>query len=100
MEGRSELIRHTLGHLDEAIRYIIALPWDQRGIRTFLLGSVLPAVATLSIAASADSDFPRIGRTAMEYLLKYAESFESDNTGIWRFYRYLRQRCCERLQPE
>lgn len=63
--GRHEVVRHALGHLDAAMRYIEAVPAGQIGIRTFLLGSVFPAVATLRVVASGRQYHPKISRLEM-----------------------------------
>lgn len=90
----AELIRHTLKHLDEAIAYTAALPRDQIGIRTFLLGSILPAVATLEIAARAGHQLSKIDRATMQALLAFVEASAHDNDNIRRsFYEYYRSRC-------
>jgi farnesyl-diphosphate farnesyltransferase len=90
--GRAELIRHTLAHLDQAIEYTTALPASARGIRAFLLGSILPAVATLEIAATGARRDPKIDRQAMRSILEFIESAPGD-AEIRAWYDPHRARC-------
>lgn len=84
--GRSTLITHTIAHLDEAIAYILAIPRDEQGLRTFLLGSVLPAIATLNVAARTDQLAPKIDRAEMLDLLAFIANHVADDDAIKTHY--------------
>ena len=95
-DGLAALTHHALGHLDEAIAYTTALPPAQTGIRTFLLGSILPAVATLEVAASAAQKAPKIDRQAMRSILDFVDSAPSDEA-IRVLYDRQRRKSVEKL---
>jgi farnesyl-diphosphate farnesyltransferase len=85
--GKRELLAHTLGHLDSAMRYILALPPTETGIRIFLLGSVFPAIATLAVAASSTSRQPKISRLTMAGILHVIKTSLSDNEALATWYQ-------------
>ncbi|UCD27954.1 MAG: squalene/phytoene synthase family protein [Planctomycetota bacterium] len=90
--SRAELIKHTIGHLDSAMRYIQAVPSSEIGIRTFLLGSVLPAIATLELAASGKDDHPKLDRTQMAAIFKCIEHHHNDSKVHLAWYEEHRRR--------
>lgn len=65
----TELLTHAIAHLDAGLTYTLAVPAGETGIRRFLLGSLLPAIATLEVAAAGTSHHPKIGRPVMEEIL-------------------------------
>jgi farnesyl-diphosphate farnesyltransferase len=91
-QKRAELIRHALDHLDRAILYTTALPASETGIRAFLLGSILPATATLELSASG-RESPKVDRTAMTEILEFARTESGDNRSIRVRYAEMRARC-------
>lgn len=96
--GRAALIRHALGHLDEAIEYTLAIPPAQTGIRAFLLGSILPAVATLELAACGRQESPKIDRAAMRAILDLIES-HPENEKLRQAYESHRRGCLTLAHP-
>ena len=91
-ERKRELLAHTLGHLDAAMRYILAVPPGETGIRTFLLGSVFPAVATLAVAASSTARQPKISRLAMAGILNTIRKHLANNAVLADWYARHRSR--------
>ncbi len=77
--GSRELIHHAISHLDAGLRYALAVPPDETGIRTFLLGSLLPAIATLELAARGDSHQPKISRSTMGDIFELIDRQICDN---------------------
>lgn len=84
--GRAELIAHALAHLDEAWAYTLAVPAEEAGIRTFLLGSMLPAVATLEAAAPGEQFQPKISRAVMSEILGLASRHAADDAQLSEWY--------------
>lgn len=95
--GRAELIGHTVGHLDAAMRYIAAIPADQKGIRTFLLGSVFPAIATLEIAAAGRQYHPKISRLKMGQIFTAITRKVGDQAALNGWYQRHRERTLAQL---
>lgn len=95
--GRAELIRHTLAHLDAAILYCRAVPGGETGIRTFLLGSLLPAVATLEVAAAGQQLQPKISRAQMTEILALITDHVSDDATLVTWYDARRTATLQRL---
>jgi farnesyl-diphosphate farnesyltransferase len=95
--GLADLIEHTVGHLDEAMRYIAAIPPEQTGIRTFLLGSVLPAIATLEVAAGTDDPQPKITRDTMAEILNLLACSAGDDALTRTWYDASRERTLAHL---
>lgn len=90
--GRAELLRHTVGHLDAAMSYIREVPADETGIRTFLLGSVLPAIATLEVAARGTELHPKIDRAKMSEIFECIQANVGDNNALCAWYDQHKQR--------
>ena len=65
----SALLGHAVDHLDAGLNYTMAIPAGETGILRFLLGSLLPAIATLQVAASGTSHQPKIDRATMLEIL-------------------------------
>ncbi|HOW69411.1 MAG TPA: squalene/phytoene synthase family protein [Phycisphaerae bacterium] len=91
-EGRSRLIEHTIGHLDAGLDYIRAIPGSETGLRVFLLGSHLPAIATLELAAAGSEYHPKIDRTQMQEILALIATQGTDNERVTTWYNDHRQR--------
>ncbi len=85
--GRREVIAHALSHLDAAMPYILAIPTCETGIRTFLLGSLLPAIATLEVAAPGTERHPKITRATMADILETIDRNVTDNATLDAWYR-------------
>lgn len=68
--SRHELFAHATAHLDLGLDYTLAIPPQETGIRRFLLGSLLPAIATLELAAQAVEFHPKIPRQEMIRILE------------------------------
>lgn len=95
--GRAELIRHTLGHLDAGLLYCRAAPAGETGVRMFLLGSLLPAVATLGVAAPGDQLQPKISRPQMSAILDLIRGHACDDAAIAAWYQARRAATLQRL---
>ena len=91
-ETARELYQHTIGHLDAALEYIQAVPAEETGIRTFLLGSFLPAMATLEVAAAGTDFHPKIDRQKMAEIFALIDRYIGDNERIAQWYADHRQR--------
>lgn len=90
--GRSQLIEHAVGHLDAGLVYIAAIPASETGLRVFLLGSHLPAIATLELAATGTEYHPKIGRAKMQEIFTLISNQGADNDRISAWYHHHRQR--------
>ena len=90
--GRAELINHTVHHLDEAMAYVCAVPAGETGIRTFLLGSMLPAIATLEVAAPGTQAQPKINRDTMAEIFTIIDQHNADNDNLTAWYEQNRRR--------
>lgn len=95
--GRADLIGRCIGHLDAGFRYAAAVPADEAGIRTFLLGSLLPAIATLEVAASGTHDQPKIDRAKMAEIFGCIERNLGDNLALKAWYDDHRMRTLSAL---
>lgn len=95
--GRAELIRHAIGHLDAAMLYCLAVPPAETGIRTFLLGSLFPAIATLEVAAAGDQLQPKISRDQMVEILALVGGHGGENDTLATWYQCRRTATLERL---
>ena len=95
--GRAGLIRHALGHLDQGLAYVRAVPLTEKGIRTFLLGSLLPAVATLEVAADGTNPRPKINRAKMGEIFSYVDHHGDDHQALTAWYDQHRRRTLARL---
>ena len=91
-ETARELYQHTIGHLDAALEYIQAVPAEETGIRTFLLGSFLPAIATLEVTAAGTDFHPKIDRQKMAEIFALIDRYIGDNERIAQWYADHRQR--------
>jgi hypothetical protein len=91
-EGRTQLIRRTITHLDAGLRYVCGIPRGETGIRTFLLGSLLPAIATLQEAASGTAYHPKIDRAKMTEIFTLIDRSVSDDEAFTRWYDEHRNR--------
>jgi farnesyl-diphosphate farnesyltransferase len=89
----AHLLRHTIDHLDAGLAYTLAVPAGETGIRRFLLGSLLPAIATLDIAAPGTSRHPKIDRTAMMEILNLITDETTSDSDIRAWYKCRRHGC-------
>jgi len=94
--GRATLIGHAIGHLEAGWRYVARVPATEKGIRAFLLGSLLPAVATLALAASGTHEHPTIPRAEMSAILDFIARCGGDNDAVDAWFR---RRCRPTLLP-
>ena len=90
--GRTRLIEHAIGHLDAGLRYITAIPASETGLRVFLLGSHLPAIATLEVAAAGTEYHPKIDRAKMQEIFGLIAIHGADNDRVAAWYNDHRQR--------
>lgn len=67
---RRQVFEHAVAHLDAGFEYTMAIGREETGIRRFLLGSLLPAIATLEVAAKGDAHHPKIDRAKMTEILE------------------------------
>jgi farnesyl-diphosphate farnesyltransferase len=86
------LFARCIDHLDSGLRYTLAVPGDEGGIRTFLLGSLLPAIATLEVAAPGTQTHPKIDRAAMQEIFDCIGRNLKDNRALQAWYDDHRQR--------
>jgi hypothetical protein len=87
--GRA-LFQRAVGFLDEGLRYVQAVPPGEAGIRSFLLGALLPAVATLQVTWAGDSDSPKITRADMQEIVSLIREHVADDAALERWYHYRR----------
>ena len=98
-QGRASLIRHAISHLDRAMSYTEAVPPDQTGVRTFLLGSLLPAIATLEAAADGTQHLPKITRADMTEIFALIEAPGEQAEAVRAWYRGRCERTLGRTAP-
>lgn len=89
----ADLLRHTIDHLDAGLAYTLAIPAGETGIRRFLLGSLLPAIATLQVAAPGTSHHPKIDRTTMMEILALITDKATSNADVRAWYECRRSAC-------
>lgn len=89
---RAALFAHAVAHLDAALEYICAVPSGETGIRAFLLGSHLPAIATLEAAVSGDEFHPKISREKMGEIFALVQNGGGDNDRVRAWYAEHRTR--------
>ena len=99
-EAAGELFQHTIDHLDAALEYIQAIPAGETGIRTFLLGSFLPAIATLEVAAAGSEFHPKIDREKMAEIFNLIDEHINDDEQIAEWYTAHRRRTLNRLTAD
>ena len=90
--ARANLTGRAIGHLDAGLEYVLAIPVDETGIRTFLLGSLLPAIATLETAAPGTQYHPKIDRAKMAEILTFIDARLTDNDALRSWYAEHRRR--------
>lgn len=90
--GRRLLIAHAVEHLNAGMEYILASPVEETGVRTFLLGSLLPAIATLEVAARGTEYQPKIDRNTMGEIFQCIQTHGADNAALTAWYKARRQR--------
>lgn len=95
----AELISHTIGHLDAGMQYIRAVPAGETGIRTFLLGSLLPAIATLEVTAPGCERQPKISRAKMGEIFDCISRHTGDDPALNAWYTTHRDRTLAALVP-
>ena len=89
----AELVRHTLGHLDTAEAYTLALPAssDGTGMRLFCLWAFWMAAATLREVARARDAVPKIDRNEVAEIIEYTKAHVLDDAALRRRYDRYRQ---------
>ncbi|MBI4581459.1 MAG: squalene/phytoene synthase family protein [Planctomycetes bacterium] len=90
--SRLALFRHAIGHLDVGLAYTLAVPRREAGIRRFLLGSLLPAIATLEVAAVGRDHQPKIDRPKMAEILALIGDEHTSDAAIAAWYDQHRTR--------
>ncbi len=89
---KAELFNCCIGHLDAGLRYSLAVPAAESGIRTFLLGSLLPAIATLEVAAPGTETHPKIDRAKMAEIFDLITNSTAENQAMRNWYTAHRKR--------
>jgi farnesyl-diphosphate farnesyltransferase len=98
-EARAKLIGRCIEHLDAGLRYSLALPHTEGGIRTFLLGSLLPAIATLEVAAPGAELHPKIERAKMHEIFDCIRDNLDNDAALQAWYDDHRQRTLATINP-
>jgi len=96
--GKADLIKHAIKYLDSAMQYVQAVPYTEDGIRQFLLGSILPAIATMELASTGADRNPKISRAQMVDIFDCIEKHTGDNRIHVTWYEEHRQRTLKNLQ--
>ena len=91
-KSKAELMNRCIGHLDAGLRYSLTVPAGETGIRTFLLGSLLPAIATLEVAARGTELHPKIDRLKMAEIFELITISAGDDAAIRDWYNDHRRR--------
>jgi len=91
-EHEGELYERALGHLDRGLEYVLEVPAGEIGIRQFLLGALLPAVATLEVSRRSAELVPKINRATMGEILTLASEHASDDGRLREWYAERRNR--------
>ncbi len=86
------LFERCIEHLDAGLRYTLAVPCGEWGIRTFLLGSLLPAIATLEVAAPGTETHPKIDRARMLEIFDHIKRNVADDEALRGWYSECRLR--------
>lgn len=90
--SRQKLFAHAMAHLDAGLEYTLVIPSPETGIRRFLLGSLLPAIATLELAAQAREFHPKIPRQEMARILELIADARTTDETLRSWYRNRRDR--------
>jgi farnesyl-diphosphate farnesyltransferase len=96
--SRLALFRHAIGYLDAGMRYTLAVPREENGIRRFLLGSLMPAIATLEIAAPGTEYHPKIHRDKMAEILDLIVDPATTDAALNEWYAAHRSRALAEAQ--
>lgn len=91
------LFGRCIDHLDAGLRYALAVPRAESGIRAFLLGSLLPAIATLEVAASGTQPHPKIDRAKMQEIFDCLDRSLADNAALQAWFDDHRRRTLQLL---
>lgn len=97
---QAEVFEHAVSHLDEGLGYTLAVPRTAGGIRQFLLGSLLPAIATLEVAAGGADFHPKISRAGMAEILAMTSSQQTTDPAIKSWYADRRKRTLEQVSGD
>jgi farnesyl-diphosphate farnesyltransferase len=89
---RGEVFSHAIAHLDAGLDYTLNVPPAEAGIRRFLLGSLLPAIATLETAAPGTEFQPKINRPQMMEILELITDQRSTDRALRSWYVHHRTR--------
>lgn len=85
-EHRLALVRRTMGYLDEAQEYALAIPPQYEGMRLFCLWALWMAVATQREIVQADCIVPKITREEVTEIIAFTrESVGNDHALRERF---------------
>ncbi|HQE29303.1 MAG TPA: squalene/phytoene synthase family protein, partial [Phycisphaerae bacterium] len=84
--GRREIFTRAVEHLDAGLEYTLTIPRENTGIRRFLLGSLLPAIATLQVAASGTEHHPKIDRDKMMHIIELIAAEQVTDEAIRTWY--------------
>lgn len=78
-ERRLALVEHTLGFLDDAHRFTMAIPPAQKGMRLFCLWALWIAVATQRDVLRAESVSPKIAREEVAEIVSFTREHVGDD---------------------
>jgi farnesyl-diphosphate farnesyltransferase len=88
---KRELVERTLGHLDIAHRYTLALPREEEGIRLFCVWALWMAVTTLREICVTSGETPKIDRSEVEEIITYSRQVIGDDQALDRRYKEYRR---------
>lgn len=94
-DQRASLVERTLGHLDQAQSYTLAIPPEQEGMRLFCLWALWMAVGTLREVARASSDNPKITRTEVASIIEFTKRKVRDDAALSGRYAQMRRETAE-----
>ena len=97
--SRAALFMHAIQHLDAGLGYTLEVPRGETGIRRFLLGSLLPAIATLEVVAAGTAHHPKIDRAKMVEILELMVDADRTDDALRDWYARHRERTLEALSP-
>lgn len=90
-DARRRLIEHALGHLDEAMRYVTAIPARAEGIRLFCIWALMLALGTLREAANGQARVPKVGRDEVARILTESRRRVGDDEQLMNWFGAYRE---------
>ncbi len=96
-EARGLLIRHALGHIDEAMRYVLEIPASAEGIRLFCIWALMLALGTLREAAGGGARVPKVGRDEVARILTDSRRVVGDDERLAGWFAEYREQVTSAL---